>query len=50
MLYWIFDLDYTLYTMNKNIEFSYSLLKNDNFLSLLLSFLPDKKIIFTNST
>ena len=37
MLYWIFDLDYTLY-MNKNIEFSYSLLKNDNFLSLLLSF------------
>lgn len=50
MLYWIFDLDYTLYNSNKNIPFSYNILKkNDSYLSILLSFLPGKNIIYTNS-
>ena len=50
MVYWIFDLDYTLYNISKEFPFSYNLIKqNDDYLALLISFLPDQKIIFTNS-
>ena len=47
MLYWIFDLDYTLYQM-KN-KFSYAELKTDFLLNDMLSRLPCKRIIFTNA-
>lgn len=49
MLFWIFDLDYTLYDLPKNIPFKHSYLTRNDYLSLLLSFLPDKKVIYTNS-
>ena len=49
MLLWIFDLDYTLYNIPKDIQFKHSYLKKDNYLGILLSFLPNKKLIFTNS-
>jgi len=49
MLLWIFDLDYTLYNLPKNIQFNHNYLKRDNYLGILLSFLPNKKLIFTNS-
>jgi FMN phosphatase YigB (HAD superfamily) len=50
MLYWIFDLDYTLYQLPSNIRFDYNLLKKDNQLKYLLSMLPCYKIIYTNGT
>ena len=50
MLYWIFDLDYTLYNISKNKEFNYKLLKGDRQLNYLIKQLPMKKIIFTNGT
>ena len=50
MLYWIFDLDYTLYDIPKEIGFDYKLLKNDTQLNYLLEMLPFKKYIFTNGT
>tara|TARA_B100000787_G_C16196293_1_gene301114 strand:- start:1536 stop:2000 length:465 start_codon:yes stop_codon:yes gene_type:complete len=49
MLFWIFDLDYTLYNLPKNIEFKHSYLTHNAYLGLLLSFLPNKKLIYTNS-
>ena len=48
MLYWIFDLDYTLYQMPYKKKFNYNLLRNDPFLNKLLKKLPLEKIIFTN--
>ena len=50
MLYWIFDLDYTLYDLPIEIKFDYKLLKSDSQLDYLLKNLPFKKIIFTNGT
>jgi len=50
MLYWIFDLDQTLYQLPLNVDFSYKVLNKDNHLDYLLSKLPSKKIIFTNGT
>ena len=50
MLYWIFDLDYTLYDLPMEKNFNYSLLNNDAQLNYLLKQLPFKKYIFTNGT
>ena len=50
MLYWIFDLDNTLYQLPDNINFSYNLLNEDTQLNYLLNNLPLKKMIFTNGT
>ena len=50
MLYWIFDLDYTLYQLPQGVDFDYKHLKNDSQLKYLLSMLPCKKKIFTNGT
>ena len=51
-LYFIFDLDYTLYNLDYTKEFNYSHLKPDNYLNFLLSNFPlnkFKKYIFTNA-
>jgi FMN phosphatase YigB (HAD superfamily) len=48
MINWIFDLDYTLYSIPKNIEFDYKYLKNDPELRNLLENLIGRKILFTN--
>ena len=50
MLYWIFDLDHTLYTLDKNTGFRYSLLEKNSQLDTQLKMLPLKKILFTNGT
>lgn len=50
MLYWIFDLDLTLYELPNNVDFSYKYLSKDKYLHYLLSKLPNKKLIFTNGT
>lgn len=50
MLYWVFDLDYTLYSIPKSIEFSYDLLKKDERVNTLLRSYPLRKEIFTNGT
>ena len=50
MLYWIFDLDQTLYQLPSNVDFSYNELSKDNHLNYLLDTLPSTKIIFTNGT
>ena len=50
MLYWIFDLDLTLYQLPQGVDFNYKHLKNDSQLKYLLSMLPCKKKIFTNGT
>ena len=50
MLYWIFDLDNTLYHLPLNTELRYELLGKDNQLNYLLTMLPLQKIIFTNGT
>ena len=50
MLYWIFDLDYTLYDLNKKDRFEYSYLEPDDYLNKCLNRLPCKKIVFTNGT
>ena len=39
-LYFIFDLDYTLYNLDYTKEFNYSHLKPDNYLNFLLSNFP----------
>lgn len=49
MLYWIFDLDETLYDLYGR-EFSYNILEKDTHLDMTLNSLPCKKIIFTNGT
>lgn len=50
MLYWIFDLDETLYQLPNNTEFNYNMLTNDDQLNYLLIMLPCTKLIFTNGT
>ena len=50
MLYWIFDLDYTLYDLPMERNFNYKLLTEDTQLNYLLKMLPFKKYIFTNGT
>ena len=50
MLYWIFDLDYTLYNLPYTNSFCYSMLNEDNILNLMLNDLPSQKLIFTNGT
>ena len=50
MIYWIFDLDYTLYDIPKEYPFNYSLINQNMSLRNLLSNLPHNKIIFTNGT
>ena len=51
MLYWVFDVDHTLYQLPKNASFfSYSLLSPDPQLKYLLSTIPCKKLLFTNGT
>lgn len=50
MLYWVFDLDLTLYQLPSNVEFSYKYLNPDGHLNYLLIMLPSKKLIFTNGT
>lgn len=50
MVYWIFDLDYTLYSLPKHIPFSYKYLKNEPELKYQIDILPGKKGIFTNGT
>ena len=51
-LFFIFDLDYTLYNIDKTIEFDYKYLKKDSYLKFLLQSYPlnqFKKYIFTNA-
>ena len=50
MLYWIFDLDQTLYRLERNTQFRYSLLNKNTQLDTQLRILPLKKILFTNGT
>ena len=50
MLFWVFDLDYTLYQLPKNIEFNYLYLTPNNKLNNQLKLLPLKKVLFTNGT
>ena len=50
MLYWVFDLDLTLYQLPVNVSFDYKYLKPDTQLNYLLTMLPCKKVIFTNGT
>lgn len=50
MLYWIFDLDYTLYQLPRGTPFSYSKLNSDSQLRYLLKKLPCEKLMFTNGT
>ena len=50
MLYWIFDLDQTLYQLKSNTDFCYNNLCEDDQLNYLLIMLPSYKLIFTNGT
>lgn len=50
MLYWIFDLDLTLYQLPYGENFSYKKLNNDGQLKYLLRKLPSYRIMFTNGT
>jgi putative hydrolase of the HAD superfamily len=50
MLYWIFDLDQTLYQLPNNVSFNYNRISEDQQLNYLLVMLPSRKIIFTNGT
>ena len=51
MLYWVFDVDHTLYQLPKDAPFfSYSFLSQDPQLNYLLSTIPCKKLLFTNGT
>ena len=49
-MYWIFDLDYTLYDIPRHLEFDYVHLKKNAELKENINKLPDKKGIFTNGT
>jgi FMN phosphatase YigB (HAD superfamily) len=55
MLYWIFDLDDTLYQINipqrvnNGLYMNYSFIKENKTLKTLLKFLSGKKVIMTNS-
>ncbi len=48
MIYWIFDMDETLYNMDN--KFSYDLLKPDTELIQLINKLKGRKILFTNAS
>ena len=51
MLYWVFDVDHTLYQLPNDAPFfSYSFLSPDPQLKYLLSTIPCKKLLFTNGT
>ena len=50
MLYWIFDLDYTLYQFPRGTPFLYKNLNSDSQLCYLLKKLPCNKLMFTNGT
>lgn len=50
MLYWVFDLDYTLYQLPIYLDFQYNYLSKDEDLKYLLDILPLKKILYTNGT
>ena len=50
MLFWIFDLDFTLYQIPYGESFSYKKLNNDAQLKYLLRKLPSQRIMFTNGT
>ena len=51
MLYWIFDVDHTLYQLPKDTPFfSYSFLFPDPQLKYLIGELPCQKLLFTNGT
>ena len=50
MLYWIFDLDLTLYQLPANKEFDYKYLNKDEQLLHLLKSIPCEKLMFTNGT
>ena len=50
MVYSVFDLDYTLYSLPKHIPFEYKYLKKEPYLVNLINQLPGKKAIFTNGT
>ena len=51
MLYWIFDVDHTLYQLPKDTPFfSYSFLSPDPQLRHLVNRLPCQKLLFTNGT
>ena len=46
MLYWIFDLDQTLYRLERNTQFRYSLLNKNTHLDTQLRILPLKKYFY----
>ena len=50
MLYWIFDLDHTLYQIPEKKKFDYKFLDTNNNINNLLEQLPSKKLIFTNAS
>ena len=50
MLYFIFDLDYTLYDVNKMIPLKYEYIKEDKYTNFLLHSIPFEKFVFTNGT
>ena len=50
MLYWVFDLDFTLYQFPYGTSFSYKRLNNDSQLRYLLRKLPSQRLMFTNGT
>ena len=50
MLHWVFDLDYTLYSLPKHIPFGYDKLHLDPELKRSINSLPGRKAIFTNGT
>ena len=50
MLYWVFDLDFTLYQFPYGTSFSYKKLNNDSQLRYLLRKLPSQRLMFTNGT
>lgn len=50
MLYWVFDLDYTLYNLSKQEPFDYNKLKEDVEVTNYLRKFPLYKCIFTNGT
>lgn len=48
MIYWIFDMDDTIYKLKG--QFQYGLLKPDQELNSIISKLPGMKVLFTNGT
>jgi FMN phosphatase YigB (HAD superfamily) len=50
MIYWIFDMDETLYRIPSGLKFSYNFINYDPELNILINNLPGIKILFTNGT